>query len=156
VILDNRTTAMTGNQPTPSTGRGIGGEPTITVEIEILVQGCGIRFCKTGDPYDVPEFISLVKSAVAYSRETGPAVIIARRPCLLDRTRTESRPPFIRVQVVQEDCDACHYCIQHFECPALVTDGKDKPVSIDSAGCTGCGVCVHVCPKKAIKILDDF
>ncbi len=152
VILDNRTTAMTGNQPTPSSGRGIGGEPTITVEIEKLVQGCGIRFCKTGDPYDVPEFISLVKSAVAYSRETGPAVIIARRPCLLDRSRTESRHPFIRVQVVQEDCDACHYCLQHFECPALITDGKDQPVHIDPAMCTGCGVCLHVCPKKAIQI----
>ncbi|MCX5883024.1 MAG: thiamine pyrophosphate-dependent enzyme, partial [Deltaproteobacteria bacterium] len=154
VILDNRTTAMTGNQPTPSSGRGIGGEPTITVEIEKLVQGCGIQFCKTGDPYDVPAFISLVKSAVAFSRETGPAVIIARRPCLLDRSRTEIRPPFIRVQVVQEDCDACHYCLQHFECPALITDGKDQPVRIDPAGCTGCGVCLHVCPKKAITIMD--
>ncbi|MFH0997285.1 MAG: thiamine pyrophosphate-dependent enzyme [Pseudomonadota bacterium] len=155
VILDNRTTAMTGNQPTPSSGRGIGGEPTITVEIEKLVQGCGIQFCKTGDPYDVPGFISLVKSAVDYSRETGPAVIIARRPCLLDRNNTESRPPFIRVQIVQEDCDACHYCIQHFECPALITDGKDQPVRIDPAMCTGCGVCLHVCPKKAIKIMGD-
>ena len=155
VILDNRTTAMTGNQPTPSSGRGIGGEPTITVEIEKLVQGCGIQFCKTGDPYDVPEFTSLVKSAVAYSRETGPAVIIARRPCLLDRSRTETRHPFIRVQVDQDDCDACHYCIQHFECPALITEGEDNPVRIDPAGCTGCGVCLHVCPKKAIKIIGN-
>jgi len=154
VILDNRTTAMTGNQPTPSSGRGIGGEPTITVDMEKLVLGCGIRFCKTADPYDVPEFISLVKSAVAYSRETGPAVIIARHACLLDRGRGESRHPFIRVQVAQEDCDACHYCIQHFECPALITDGKDQPVRIDPAACTGCGVCLHVCPKKAIRTMD--
>lgn len=154
VILDNRTTAMTGNQPTPSSGRGIGGEPTITVQIEKLVKGCGIQFCKTGNPYSVPEFISLVKSAVAYSRETGPAVVIARGPCLLDRSRTENRHPFIRVQVVQEDCDACHYCIQNFECPALITDGKDQPVRIDPSGCTGCGVCLHVCPKKAITLMD--
>ena len=154
VILDNRTTAMTGNQPTPSSGRGICGEPTITVDIENLVEGCGVRFCKTADPYDVQEFISLVKSALAYSRETGPAVIIARRSCLLDRSRTENRSAFIRVQVVREDCDACHYCIQHFECPALIADGKDEPVRIDPAGCTGCGVCMHVCPKKAIRIMD--
>lgn len=154
VILDNRTTAMTGNQPTPASGMGIGGEPTITVEIEKLVQGCGVRFCKTGDPYDVPEFISLVKSAVSHSRKTGPAVIIARRPCLLDRSRPQGRHPFIRVQVVQEDCDACHYCLQHFECPALITDGKGQPVRIDPAACTGCGVCLHVCPKKAIRTMD--
>jgi indolepyruvate ferredoxin oxidoreductase alpha subunit len=154
VILDNRTTAMTGNQPTPACGRGIGGEPTITVAIEKLVQGCGVAFCETGDPYDVPAFISLVKSAVAYSRETGPAVVIARRPCLLDRSQVESRHPFIRVHVVEKDCDACHYCIQHFECPALITDGKDKPVRVNPAACTGCGVCLHVCPKKAIVITE--
>jgi indolepyruvate ferredoxin oxidoreductase alpha subunit len=154
VILDNSTTAMTGNQPTPASAKGITGEPTVPVSIEKLVQGCGIGFCEIGDPYDVPAFISLVKSAVAYSRETGPAVVIARRPCLLDRSRTESRHPFIPVQVIEENCDACHYCIQHFECPALITEGKDKPVRVDPAGCTGCGVCLHVCPKKAIVITE--
>lgn len=155
VILDNRTTAMTGNQPTPSSGRGIGGEPTIPVEIDKLVQGCGVQFCKTGNPYDVKEFISLVKSAVAYSRQNGPAVIIAKGPCLLDHSRTKERHFFSRVHVVQDDCDACHYCLQHFECPALITDGKDKSVRIDPASCSGCGVCVHVCPKKAITIMGD-
>ncbi len=152
VILDNRTTAMTGNQPTPSSGRGIAGEPTISVDIEALVRGCGVKFCQTGDPYDVPAFISLVKTAIKFSRETGPAVVISRRPCLLDRTQPpETRPPVIRVHVT-ENCDGCHYCIQHFECPALVTDSDDAPVRIDPAGCSGCGVCIHVCPKKAITI----
>jgi indolepyruvate ferredoxin oxidoreductase alpha subunit len=151
VILDNSTTAMTGNQPTPASTKGITGEPTVQVHIEKLVQGCGIGFCEIGDPYDVPAFISLVKSAVAYSRETGPAVVIARRPCLLDRSHAERRHTFIPVQVNEETCDACHYCIQHFECPALITEGKDQPVHVDPMACTGCGVCLHVCPKKAIE-----
>jgi indolepyruvate ferredoxin oxidoreductase alpha subunit len=152
VILDNRTTAMTGNQPPPSSGRGIAGESTIAVDIEGLVRGCGVKFCQTGDPYDVPAFISLIKTAIKFSRETGPAVVISRRPCLLDRTQPpETRPPVIRVHIT-EDCDGCHYCIQHFECPALVTDGDNAPVRIDPGGCSGCGVCIHVCPRKAISV----
>ena len=70
VILDNRTTAMTGNQPTPAVGMGAGGESLNSVEIEALVEGCGVKFCRVEDPYNLNEFISLLKDAVKYSRET--------------------------------------------------------------------------------------
>jgi len=46
VILDNRTTAMTGSQPTPTSGRGACGETLETVDIEALVRGCGVKYCK--------------------------------------------------------------------------------------------------------------
>ena len=45
-------------------------------------------------------------------------------------------------------CD-CHICINLLSCPALITD-KGK-VTVDAAGCPGCGVCAQVCPHDAIK-----
>jgi indolepyruvate ferredoxin oxidoreductase, alpha subunit len=152
VILDNRTTAMTGNQPTPASGRGATGEPLQPVDIEALVQGCGVDFIRTADPYDLPPFIDLLKSAVSWSRENGPAVVIARHPCLLDRHREPAVAPPVRVS---ESCDGCGYCTQHFECPALVMDDEAERVDVDPVLCTGCGVCIHVCPKKSIEAAQD-
>lgn len=150
VILDNRTTAMTGGQPTPATGCGALGEELNTVDMEALVRGCGISFCKTGNPYRFGEFAALMKEAVKYARETGPAVVISRYPCLLDRSRKAEHSKKIQV-MINEDCDGCGYCIQHFECPALVPVEKEERTRIDSMLCTGCGVCIHVCPKHAIE-----
>jgi indolepyruvate ferredoxin oxidoreductase alpha subunit len=55
VILDNRTTAMTGNQPTPASGISATGRPLEAVDIETVVGGCGIRFCRQVDPYSLNE-----------------------------------------------------------------------------------------------------
>lgn len=150
VILDNRTTAMTGSQPTPASGLGAAGEPLNTVDIETLVKGCGVRYCQTADPYDLSGFTALMKDAVAYSREQGPAVVISRHPCLLDRSRAEDHPEKITVQV-GEDCDGCAYCVTQFECPALVYDETAEQVNVDRMACSGCGACLQVCPKGAIE-----
>jgi indolepyruvate ferredoxin oxidoreductase alpha subunit len=151
VILDNRTTAMTGNQPTPATGHGAGGVPTEIVEIEALVKGCGVKFIREGNPYDLKAFIPLMKEAVNYSRNHGPAVVISRYPCVIYRARKGEAGEYIPVEV-NENCDGCGYCIKHFECPALILqeNEKDKYVSIDPILCTACGVCLNVCPKGAI------
>ncbi len=151
VILDNRTTAMTGNQPTPAVGLGARGEPLDSVDIETLVGGCGVKFCRVGDPYNMEEFISLVKDAIQYSRTRGPAVVISRHPCLIDRLRKDTlERPRIKVEVA-DTCDGCAYCVDYFECPALVLHKDEEHVSIDPILCSGCGVCIHVCPKKSIK-----
>jgi indolepyruvate ferredoxin oxidoreductase alpha subunit len=155
VILDNHTTAMTGNQPTPAMGMGACGEILNPVDIEGLVKGCGVRFCRVGDPYYLNEFIALLKDAIQYSRENGPAVVISRRPCLIDRLK-EVKPGWEPMKVeVADTCDGCGYCIDHFECPALSLNQNEKQVGIDSVLCSGCGVCISVCPKKSIKEVKD-
>ncbi len=153
VILDNRTTAMTGSQPTPTSGRGACGEVLEAVDIESLVRGCGVKYVKEGNPYQVNEFIDLMTDAVRYSRENGPAVVISRYPCVIDLARKGEATEKVPVQVT-DDCDGCAYCIKQFECPALVyheDEAKDeKYVTIDRILCTDCGVCLSVCPKGAM------
>ena len=153
VILDNRTTAMTGSQPTPTSGRGACGEVLDTVDIESLVRGCGVKYCKVGNPYQYNEFVDLMKDAVKYSRENGPAVVISRFPCVIDLARKGETTEQVPVDVT-EDCDGCAYCVKQFECPALVfhdsEDNDEKHVTIDRILCTNCGVCLNVCPKGAI------
>jgi indolepyruvate ferredoxin oxidoreductase alpha subunit len=153
VILDNRTTAMTGSQPTPTSGRGACGEPLEAVDIESLVRGCGVKYVKEGNPYLVNEFIALMKDAVQYSRENGPAVVISRYPCVIDLARKGEITEHIPVEITA-DCDGCAYCIKQFECPALIYHEDEvqdeKYVSIDRILCTDCGVCLNVCPKGAI------
>ena len=149
VILDNSTTAMTGYQTTPATGIGAGGEPTGAVDMESLVRGCGVEFCKVGIPSRLPEFTALLKEAVAFSHEQGPAVVIAREPCVMDRRQARNRPPGRKARV-NEECDGCRYCTEQFECPALVYDEGGQRVFVDTLQCTGCGVCLHVCPRGAI------
>ncbi len=154
VILDNRTTAMTGNQPTPQSGFGALGEPTAAVDIEALVRGCGVTYCRVGRPTRFPEFVALLKEAVAHARGNGPAVVIARDPCLVDRAPFE-RPAARRRMTVSGACDGCRFCINRFECPALVYDARGRRVRHDALLCSGCGVCAHVCPKNAIGEAPD-
>lgn len=151
LILDNGTTAMTGGQPTPATGVGADGEQVGSVAIEAIVKGCGVRFCKVGDPYDVRGFSGLLREAVRFTRETGgPSVVISRRPCPLIANRSAgiARGKAVRVD---EACDGCGYCLKQFECPALAQDDRTGRVRVDPVLCVGCGVCLEVCPKKKIR-----
>jgi indolepyruvate ferredoxin oxidoreductase alpha subunit len=143
-ILDNGTTAMTGNQPTPAHGSPAGRAGSI----EALVAGCGVQFIRTADPLDLPAFIREMKAAVAFARTGGVAVVIARSPCLLDRDAPRKK----RAQAVVDAarCTGCRACVKQFECPALVYDTERKKVAVDIMTCSGCAVCFEVCPARAI------
>ncbi len=149
VILDNGTTAMTGNQPTPGTGIGAGGETTAAVDMEGLVRACGVRFCRTANPDRLTEFVALLKEALAHARERGVAVVIARQPCAMVALGAGGKEP--GAIVITTECTGCRHCVDRFECPALVFDEGANRVRIDEMTCTGCGVCVHVCPLDAIR-----
>ncbi len=152
VILDNSTTAMTGNQPTAASGFGVNGEILGKVDLEGLVKGCGVGFCRQEDPYSIKDFTSLIKEALEFCKENGPAVVISRHPCLLDLRRKGGSWEYRQVKVT-ETCDGCGFCVSQFECPALVLDEDAEQVSLDQGLCSGCGVCVEVCPKKALEVV---
>jgi len=147
VILDNSTTAMTGNQPTAATGVRADGTSTSGIQLEKLLEGCGVTYIKNIDSYDVLQIVSALKDADIYTRtqDGGIAVIISQHPCLVG-----SKPQKTITVTVSEQCTGCRYCITNFECPALVHEnGK---VFINQVLCSGCGVCVHVCPVHAIQV----
>ncbi len=144
VILDNSTTAMTGNQPTPA--MPLPGK--VPVPIARVVEGCGVRFCKTGDPLNLAEFKRLVDEAVQFARNEGVAVVIAKSPCLVDRNRPRTQR---RQAEVTDACSGCRVCTNQFECPALVYDEDSKKVTVDLLTCSGCGVCIDVCPSRSIR-----
>ncbi|ACM19420.1 indolepyruvate:ferredoxin oxidoreductase, alpha subunit [Geotalea daltonii FRC-32] len=143
VILDNSTTAMTGNQPTPAMPLA-GGVP---VEISSVVEGCGVRFCRTGDPLDLPGFTKLVKEAVDFARKESVAVVIAKSPCLVDKNRPKQQRSQVEVEAT---CTGCRVCTSQFECPALIYDEATKKVRVDLLICSGCAVCLDVCPSRSI------
>lgn len=126
------------------------GEAGQAVQLDGLVQACGVRFLRVCNPYDIPAMMALLKEADHFSRspEGGVAVLIARHPCLLDRDARKAQTVYD--MEVTQDCIACRHCLDNFECPALVFDDPSGRVEIDAVRCVGCGVCVHVCPEGAI------
>jgi indolepyruvate ferredoxin oxidoreductase alpha subunit len=146
VILDNRTTAMTGHQPNPGTGRSFGSINTSPIDMETLVKGLGIKFVRTVDPYDVKAAEKVMKDALDFD---GTAVVISKCPCPLELKRNKQL--VIReCQVDQSKCIHCHVCVKTIACPALVKKGDN--VATDPTNCIGCGMCANVCPKGAIEV----
>jgi len=81
LILDNSTTAMTGHQEHPGTGRTLEHEPTGKVSFEELGRSLGIKNVFVSDPSADPgKFAQLVQACLANQQLN---LIIARRPCLL-------------------------------------------------------------------------
>lgn len=81
IILDNGTTAMTGLQEHPGTGRTLEHQPTGKVVIEDVARSLGIANVHVMDPtINLDAFQQLVASSLAKDELT---VIVARRNCLL-------------------------------------------------------------------------
>lgn len=141
IILDNRTTAMTGRQHHPATGITLHGEETTVVDLEQVCRGVGVRRVRVVDPFDLDGIESFLQESLGLSE---PSVMIARAPCVF-LTRGEERHPY---RVIPDVCVACERCLKT-GCPALIRlpDGK---VEIDEGLCTGCGVCAQVCMVEAI------
>jgi indolepyruvate ferredoxin oxidoreductase alpha subunit len=81
IVLDNGTTAMTGQQEHPGTGRRLDHGPTTKLSIEGIAIAIGIPSVTVIDAYAEPERFE----ALLLERLAAPelSVIIARRPCIL-------------------------------------------------------------------------
>jgi len=140
IILDNRTTAMTGQQDHPGTGITLKGEKTKALDFISLGKAVGVGSVVMIDPYDLEETERVIKEEVA--REAS-SLIISNRPCVL--VEKFSGP---QLRIDEEECVDCGLCLR-LGCPALskITDG----VQIDSVMCVGCELCVEVCNLGAVK-----
>ena len=81
IILDNSTTAMTGHQEHPGTGRKLDHEPTNKLVLEDLARALGVRRVHVVEPRAGSDEFDRVLTECLESKEL--AVIIARRPCIL-------------------------------------------------------------------------
>jgi indolepyruvate ferredoxin oxidoreductase alpha subunit len=155
VILDNGTTAMTGMQPTPQSGLRAEGASAYAMPIEKVVEGLGITFLKTLDAYDIPGMIKTIREAEGHVKDSGrgPAVVIARHPCLLS-VKAKKQPYFDALDLAA-DCNGCKRCINLFDCPGFFFDEASNKVRRDEALCVNCGMCLFVCPQKKGKITSN-
>ena len=81
IVLDNGTTAMTGQQEHPGTGRRLDHGPTSQLSIEGLATAIGIPSVTVIDAYAEPEeFERLLLERLAAPELS---LIVARRPCIL-------------------------------------------------------------------------
>jgi len=81
VILDNGTTAMTGQQEHPGTGRQLDGDGTYRVNYEDMARAAGVRNVFTINPVrERPRFKDVLAESL---RKDELTVIIARSPCIL-------------------------------------------------------------------------
>ncbi len=153
VILDNSTVAMTGNQTTPANEIGQSGRKTKPVKIEDVVRALGVDFIKVRDAYDMDGMISDLQEAKEFAfRNSLPAVLIFRHPCVYSGEGLKNNVRFKKVFVETSLCTGCKVCVKQFECPSLVYNAEKKRVFIDLATCIKCGQCVVSCPFNAIKV----
>ncbi len=79
VVLDNGTTALSGGQPHPASGRDVHGGPRPAVDLAALVAAAGARPVHVVDPSDEQATQAALEQGLAAG---GVAVVIARSPCL--------------------------------------------------------------------------
>jgi indolepyruvate ferredoxin oxidoreductase alpha subunit len=141
IILDNSTTAMTGRQDHPGTGKTLMGGRTKKVDYEKLCLALGADSVQVVDPYDLDAVTEALHRAM---EEEGLSVIISQRECiLLDRKRGAAT-----LRVDPDKCSGCRLCLK-LGCPAMRLT-EEGIAEINSLLCSGCGLCSQVCRLEAI------
>ena len=145
MILDNRTTGMTGHQEHAATGKTLKGEETYAIDLKELCHAVGVKNVIEVSSFDVKRLEEVIRESVNGDTLT---VIIAKAPCVLLKGQK-----FPNVCVV--DADACRKCgaCMKIGCPAM-TRGEDGKVKIDATMCNGCGLCKNYCKFGAIKTVE--
>ncbi|HYA31703.1 MAG TPA: thiamine pyrophosphate-dependent enzyme, partial [Thermodesulfovibrionales bacterium] len=161
IILDNRTTGMTGHQPHPSSGMTITGDCTTSIDIETLCRAIGVQHVSTVNPNDIEATLKVVKTEVG---RRAPSVIIAKSPCVLLPEMRKRKDKKLYV-VLPEKCAGCRTCLK-LGCPAIewvpLTGEEAKKLGykeaqkgysrINAVLCDGCGQCGPLCKFKAIVV----
>jgi indolepyruvate ferredoxin oxidoreductase alpha subunit len=133
LILDNGTTAMTGLQEHPGTGRKLGGEPAGRVVIEDVVRSMGIETVVI-DPIAEPGRLEpQLRKSLGTNKLTA---IIVRRPCLLAVAKLTRREK--QSQSAAESASGT--ARSPFVPPDTISSISTEPKSVVIAGLGGQGV----------------
>jgi indolepyruvate ferredoxin oxidoreductase alpha subunit len=147
IVLDNAATAMTGFQSHPGTGFNAMGEPTTKVDVEKMCRALGCQVM-VHDPFDIKGTLKTIRKLL--KEDEGAKVLILRRNCEIVRMKQEQTKPFT-VRVQEDKCkgEECSICSRDFRCPALYQDLQTGKTILREEMCSGCGVCVDICPFNA-------
>jgi indolepyruvate ferredoxin oxidoreductase len=164
VILDNKTTAMTGHQPTPGVDADILGRPTFVQDIARIVSAMtpDRSVVRTVNPEDRAGYKELLERTILAD---GVKVIIADKECGITYHRRKARedrkveralgylPVKHHINITAEVCEDCRVCTTLTGCPGLVpvqTDYGPK-VQTDATTCVADGACFRAgglaCPS---------
>lgn len=158
IILDNRITAMTGQQPNPASGNNIRGEVAQSLDLEALCRAVGVKHVRIVNPHEVPECRKVIKEEV---ERDEMSVIISVAPCVLLPEMKLRKPVSYFTNV--DNCVGCTSCIR-LGCPAIswtpFAEGEAEAKGykksqkgysrIDEVLCNDCGQCASLCKFNAI------
>jgi len=141
IILDNGTTAMTGHQDHPGSGKSAQGISTQKVDISRIVEGAGVKNLQIVNSFDIKSVRAAIRSAL--DSEQLSVVIVRGQCAVTNKVRKNKR------RVDQDVCNDCGVCLM-IGCPAI--QKRDGRIYIEAGTCMGdsCGICQQICPKKAI------
>ncbi|MDO9042606.1 MAG: indolepyruvate ferredoxin oxidoreductase subunit alpha [Desulfocapsaceae bacterium] len=158
IILDNRITAMTGQQNNPASGCNIKGEAANAIDLEALCRAVGVRNVEVVNPHDIKACRKVLDKAL---ERDEASVVIARAPCVLlpEMKKAKHIPCTTRLA----NCTGCMACVK-LGCPAIswnpVSPQKAKALGykekqrgfalISEVQCNGCGQCQALCKFDAI------
>ena len=145
MILDNRTTGMTGHQEHAATGKTLKGEETYAIDLVALCHAVGVKNVIEINSFDTKELERVIKESVNGDTLT---VIIAKSPCVLLKGQTFPN----KCVANPEACKKCGMCLK-IGCPAI-TKNADGTVKIDATMCNGCGLCKNYCKFNAIETVE--
>ena len=158
LLLDNRITGMTGQQPNPASGSTLMGEPANMIDFEQLCKAVGVQHVRIVNPHDIPATKKVLNEEL---ERDATSVIISRAPCvLIPEMKKKKITPCI---ISMDQCTGCQACIR-LGCPAInwqtITPEEAKNMAkkekqkgyakISTEMCNGCGQCESVCKFAAI------
>lgn len=140
-ILDNRTTAMTGQQGNPFNGITLQHRPSRELNLPAILQALGVDHVQCVDAFDMKAVRAALKEAT--QREELDVIVFQGSCVLLDKSPKQS-------YVVTPDCTGCGIC-KTLGCPAIASDPETGISSIDPDLCIGCDQCRQYCNFGAIE-----
>ena len=163
VILDNKTTAMTGHQPTPGTDLNLMGETTFAQSIEKIIEGmthAGTVPVTRVNPAYRDSYRSLLEETIL---QDGVKVVIADKECGITFHRRQKKekkkilrkkgfiPEETHVNITPEVCEYCMECTRTTGCPGLTIEETlyGPKIVTDMSQCVSDGACAKVkaCPS---------
>ena len=163
IILDNKTTGMTGHQTTPGLEHDLMGNPTRVQDIEQTLRGLAgthDSLIVRADPSDHDSFRKLLESTILHD---GVKIVIADKECGIthhrrkrrDKAKVIAEKGFVHsethVNITPEACEFCLECTRFTGCPALkIVDTDYGPkIETDRSTCVADLACAKalVCPS---------